>query len=1145
MRCASALVPADSLDYEEGDVPRIGQILGGYLLLEEIGRGSAGVVFRASQEDLQREVAVKIMRSGPLATPAEIARFRQEALAAARLRHPNIVPIFEIGESRGWLFLALGLINGVNLAERLADGWPTARMAARWVRDAADAVDHAHSRGVIHRDLKPGNVLIDKEDQPHITDFGIAKILGGEIRHTATGTVLGTLGYLAPEQASGFGGAADERTDVYGLGAILYHCLTGRPPLAGEDGFVSLRSVIANEPDGPRSSTKTVPVDLDTICLKCLCKDPSGRYAGADELRDDLDRFLRDEPIQARRIGPAERLFRWSRRNPTIAILATLLTIATLIGVPTIEAERRKATQAAQINHYLLVRQYVARGFEALEKGGSVSALAWFSAAWARENPLLGSLADDVHRLRLGSVLARAPRLSMAFEAGTYNPIASLSPDGTTLAVGDQSGTVNLWDTKSGAKIAGPWSHGLPVNAIAWRSDGRSLAISAGERKSPGMVALWELESSKQIWRNDSTNTVNRLEFSPNGSALAVGDFGGDIQILSTFDGHPLARLMRHANTIDAIHFSPDGLRILSASRDGTAAVWEWTSSHRIVLARHGARVRDAAFSPDGKRFATASDDGTAQIWDSKSGIPIGPRLRHRGRVNAIAFSPNGECLASASNDGTARLWDAATGAPIGSPLVHEATVWKLAFAPDGDRLMTGARDGAITIWNTDSGRREGLSITLDSPVEQVFWDVDGLSIFASDYSNLVRRWALASPIGPAKELSLPLVPSKVVASPVRDTLLVSMDGAGAALWNWRDKSQTPIILNGDDEVHDLGFSSDGLRCFTASERGVAQFWDANTGKPIHKAMIHGSPVHCGCFSPDGTLLAAGCADGTIHRWDVSSCNEVGNRWQCPGSVLQIVYSPNGRLLASTAAANFTQSPQGEGAVVRIWDFLTGMPASDWIPFDQTVNQLGFSSDSSLLVLALRSGSALVYDVRNCRSPLLTLTNKAEVLSAVFSPNGRSILTGGNDGVGRLWDVKTGRMLRSTAFRHGRAMSWSPGDGRWLLSAGRDLTIQVWDSESWDPILAPPFHDDMIRTAAFGHDRRWIATGGLDKRIRIWNLPIPGESRAELLRQATLASNQQIDESGSIKVLPTDEYLQLWRAHPQTSLASDGVKTNR
>ena len=298
MRCASALVPTDSLDEEEGDVPRIGQTLGGYLLLEEIGRGSAGVVFRANQEDLQREVAVKIMRSGPLATPAEIARFRQEAFAAARLRHPNIVPVFEIGESRGWLFLALGLINGVNLAERLADGWPTARMAARWVRDAADAVDHAHSRGVIHRDLKPGNVLIDKENQPHITDFSIAKILGGELRNTATGTVLGTLGYLAPEQASGFGGTADERTDVYGLGAILYHCLTGRPPLAGEDGFVSLRSVIANEPDGPRSSTKTVPVDLDTICLKCLCKDPSGRYAGADELRDDLDRFLRDEPIQ-------------------------------------------------------------------------------------------------------------------------------------------------------------------------------------------------------------------------------------------------------------------------------------------------------------------------------------------------------------------------------------------------------------------------------------------------------------------------------------------------------------------------------------------------------------------------------------------------------------------------------------------------------------------------------------------------------------------------------------------------------------------------------------------------------------------------------------------------------------------------------
>ena len=323
---------------------------GNYELIEEIARGGMGVVYRARQVNLDREVAVKLLLHGALASPADIERFRTEAAAAASLQHPGIVAIHEIGEFEGQQYFSMDLIAGRDLAALTRDGPLAARRAAELVAQAAAAVEHAHRHGVLHRDLKPSNVIVDAEGRPHLTDFGLARIGAADTGLTRTGDLLGTPGYMAPEQAGGPRGAIGVPADVYSLGAVLYHLLTGRAPFTGENVPEVLRQVAEADPVAPGLLNPQVPRDLETICLKCLRKEPAARYASASDLADDLGRFLRHEPIRARPVSPAERAWRWCRRNPAIAALATAvaLLLLTVAGGSLLAVQRLRAAHAAE-----------------------------------------------------------------------------------------------------------------------------------------------------------------------------------------------------------------------------------------------------------------------------------------------------------------------------------------------------------------------------------------------------------------------------------------------------------------------------------------------------------------------------------------------------------------------------------------------------------------------------------------------------------------------------------------------------------------------------------------------------------------------------------------------------------------------------
>jgi eukaryotic-like serine/threonine-protein kinase len=328
LRDASTSSPTE----DDREVPAIGDF-GDFDLIAEIARGGMGVVYRAWQRGLNRPVALKMMLPGRLASAEDLARFRNEAEAVAHLDHPHIVPVHEVGEHEGRSYFAMKLVEGGSLDHRLADYLDRPEAAASLVARVARAIHHAHQRGILHRDLKPSNVLIDDDGQPLVTDFGLARRVEGDGELTDSGAILGSPPYMAAEQTSGRKGVVTTATDVYGLGAILYATLTGRPPFRGDTPLETLDHVREREPEPPSTLNHRVDRDLQTICLKCLAKDPSRRYASAEALADDLERWLRGEPIEARRVGRAERAWSWCRRNPAVASLAAIVAILGLSGV--------------------------------------------------------------------------------------------------------------------------------------------------------------------------------------------------------------------------------------------------------------------------------------------------------------------------------------------------------------------------------------------------------------------------------------------------------------------------------------------------------------------------------------------------------------------------------------------------------------------------------------------------------------------------------------------------------------------------------------------------------------------------------------------------------------------------------------------
>jgi WD40 repeat protein len=652
------------------------------------------------------------------------------------------------------------------------------------VQTLAQAVHAVHAQGILHRDLKPGNVLVrGGRDLPlgqctvKITDFGLAKRLdggpGAAGHHvlTQSGAIVGTPSYMAPEQAVGKGRDIGPAADVYALGAILYELVTGRPPFRAATPLDTLMQVMAEEPVAPSKLQPRLPRDLETVCLKCLQKEPPKRYASAADLAEDLGRFLNDQPIRARSTSRTEQAWRWCRHNPALA-LASGLAVAGLLAMTGVSilfaiSVNRNAQEVSQYADDLrealrvseehrrqgelrLAENYLERGRVLGEQGNGTLGMLLPAKALAIA-PREAAALQQAIRTHLGFYAAQLHRPHTVLHQPGQVRAAGLSPDGTMLVTGAADKTARLWEAATGKPLGRPLRHQGEVRAVAFSPDGRRILTGSAD----GIGRLWDAATGRPVGAPlRHQGEIRAVAFSPDGRTVLTGSWDKTARLWHAATGRAMAGLLRHQGEVSVVAFSPDGLTALTGSWDRTARLWDAATGKAVgPPLQHQGLVRAAAFSPDGRFILTGADERTARLWERATGKPLGAPMLHDYWVDAVAFSPDARSCLTGSSAGTARLLEVPAGKPIGEPLKHQGGTGAVAISPDGTAVLTGSNDRTARLWDATTGKPIGLALQHRGEVWAVGFSPDGRLLLTWGPDDPVRLWRAA----PTKPVSAAL----------------------------------------------------------------------------------------------------------------------------------------------------------------------------------------------------------------------------------------------------------------------------------------------------------------------------------------------------------------------------------------------------
>ena len=1032
-RCLGALAFAPPDPAPDAALPRAGD----YEFLRELGRGGMGVVYEARQRSLNRRVAVKMLLAGAWARPEFKPRFRAEAEAAARLRHPGIVTIHEVGEFDGQPFFAMELVAGPSLSELVRTQPLPPPRAARYVRLVAEAIAHAHAAGVLHRDLKPSNVLLDADDQPRVTDFGLAKQLDSATDLTRAGDLLGSPSYLAPEQVAG--APATAASDLYSLGAILYELLTARPPFAADSVAATLQQVVQAEPVPPSRLNSRVPRDLETICLKCLRKEPARRYGRAADLSADLARFEAGQPILARPVPAGERLVLWTRRQPVLAGVSLALAGALVLGFAGVLTQWRRA----EAN-----RAEMARNLYAADVAAAAAALKEGNLGRARE--LLRRHADEVQSGEPGP----SPTSHFALPTSpefTWRLLWSRCQGDDSAILGEHPWIVTSVAVSPDGQWVASGSLDQPDNATnslkLWRLESRTGFPAGSGTSSPGATHGQDAREDRLEARPTKTlaasNTVWTVAFTADSRTLVSAGVRGvqfwDVATGSARTDLPGLRGQEATVAGDLVVASPNHPFFSSPVLEPLQQLDLATREQRSLPIRG----RHPALSPDGRRLAVLDGNRNLQLYDLAT-----QQLLFTVATNhlffRLRFSPDGQRLAAAGQMTSAKVWNLA--APGSAPLLFpsEHNVWDAAFTPDGSALITATSHQRLEIWDARTAVRSAALSGHANEVWTVAVTPDGQQLVSGGKDCTVRLWSLAA------KPATPAVPAwryfRPVFSPDGSRLLTyaQTNWRGAAtVWATTNLATPAATVSGFPR----GFAPDSRHLLSLGGDGRSLRWrEIASGNVARTVELAGAPTNLfpGEFVLAGDARSFVCPDetGTFWRWSTED-GRLLRRWrddELAGHFATAFAAPSrpNRLLRSHAASRtgrwLALGPFGTYAGILV-DFETGASVRLKGHRDDLAG-LAFSADDRQLASGSVDGTIRLWKVADGRS-LAELPGHLESVEAVaFSPD-RQTLVSVNPGIEvTLWHLPTRRELARLAHSEaGYHVSFSPDGRRLALSA--------------------------------------------------------------------------------------------------------------
>ena len=1093
---------ADHPTLTSGIRTRLGTKTDKYVLAGEVGRGGMGIILNAFDTDIRREVAMKIITGRKSEAREFLERFVEEAQVQGQLEHPNICPVHDLGvDPNGRIYFTMKMVKGSSLAGMIKEaGRDESTVDPRWLTEVlniflkiCDGIAFSHSRGVIHRDLKPDNIMVGDFGEVYVMDWGLAKIVGTEDFHhdeliitdrsenvlemkTMTGSVVGTPAYMPPEQSKGVVEEMDERSDIYSLGALLYELLTLKHPFTGNTPWDIMEKVNSDrpEPPGKRTPQRRIPPELDAVVLKCLEKDKDDRYQSVLELKQEIELFLSGRPIGAMEYSLWQVSKKWVGRNRVLAssILAVLLVIITSAAVAyfnmsrsrtseqiaRVQAEQQKQIaekneQTAKEAQQQAENQW-ARAEEQKREADKMRAQAFEQKKKAEQNRELAE--TRMREAQVQMTIAQKNLLESRLNQARFL-IESNEP-------GEAVKELRAIRQDMEAHLVPPFPF---IDLLTWKArhiDGRSIYVkdalehyiglkgpisciainSAGTMvasgDSTGRLVIWDLAEKSARVLKQHNQPITGVAFSPDGKRLAFGDTNLTISLWDVEAGTRLFDIVPHLeitanqfqNTINSLAFSPDG-KILAFGTTCDTLVHLYDVEHKRelqALTGHLECVYSVAFSPDGRVLVSGSRDKQLTVWNLETGKSNFTLYGHRGMITDVAFSPNGKLLASTGIDASIRFWDPVTGEAKGILSKQTSYVTSLHFSPDGKRLVSGSTDGAVR-----------------------FWD---------------------------------LIENKEMAS-------------------FKEH-----LLNGQNKrVNSVVFAPDGNHVFSGGADGSVKLWSLEPGQHLREFSISTFNVARLAFSPDSKTLAVGTRADLlvpILLLDVETGEWRGELAGHSGSAEALSFSPDGTMLASG----------GKNSMLRIWklpeqsclasvniekerpeetmSILFGKVFSRYVTgsvqtHQDTVSGVSFSPDGKMVAAGVSNGMIKLWDVAEKKITHTFSDSQAAINAVTFNPRGHHLAAGGWGKDIILWDTRTKKLI-TRLKGHSQPVSFitfSP-DGSLLASASYDGTIMLWDIDRMRGVSILKGHVEGVRTAAFSPDGRLLATGSMDSNIMLWDV---------------------------------------------------------